>query len=207
MFLKALSSCLLHAFRGRESTASWETCSLHYSSSEEHSSYIQLSFPFLQPLPLGFPVPPSGKGLFCPITSLLWRSAADSFSASFPSASSGTFPQSCSPILFWWIALLGHECKNVDLSSLNFMKCLSTIPAAWPGPPEQRLCSLKHQLQFHQVHVICRHSEGAIPLLHPGCIIHPCVMLLLCCSAVLCVWTCSSPFPVRIADGNAVPFI
>lgn len=131
-------------------------------------------------LPLGFPVPPSGKGMFCPITPLLQRWAADSFSPYSPTAPSGTFPQSCSPILSWWIVLLGYRCKNVDLSSLNPMKRLSAIPAA----SEQRLCSPKQQLQFPQVHVICRHGEGAIPLLHPGCIIHPCVTAWLFCNVM-----------------------
>lgn len=49
--------------------------------------------------------------------------------------------------------------------------------------PEQRLCSPKHQLLFPQVHVICRHSEGATPL-HPGCIIHPCATALLFCNTI-----------------------
>lgn len=116
-------------------------------------------------LPLGFPLPPSGKGMFCLITPLLQSWAADLFSACFPSASSGTFPQSCSLHLVLMNGFIGHKCKNVDLSSLNFMKCLPTIPAAWPAS-EQRLCSPKHQLQFPQVHVTCRHGEGAIPLPH-----------------------------------------
>lgn len=50
-------------------------------------------------LPLGFPVPASGKGMCFPITPLLQRWAADSCSVCFPSASSGTFLQSCSPHL------------------------------------------------------------------------------------------------------------
>lgn len=70
MLLKVFSSCALHTFRGKDSTASWATCSLHCSSSKNiplisNCNFLSCS---LWLLPLGFPVPPSGKGMICPIT-------------------------------------------------------------------------------------------------------------------------------------------
>lgn len=62
-------------------------------------SYCNLFSCNLWLLPPGFPVPASGKGMFCPLTPFLQRWAADSCSVCFPSASSGTFLQSCSPHL------------------------------------------------------------------------------------------------------------
>lgn len=156
MFLEALSSCVLHAFRGRGSKPLRQP--VHCTALPVRNSPLVSECNFLSCnswlLTLGFPVPPSGEGMFCP-TILLLPPLLTHFQLVFHQHHQVLLLRAVPTILFWWRALLGHKCKNVDLSSLNFMMCLSTIPAALPSPSEQRLCSPKHQLQLPQVHVIC----------------------------------------------------
>lgn len=142
-------------------------------------SYCNLFSCNLWLLPPGFPVPASGKGMFCPLTPFLQRWAADSCSVCFPSASSGTFLQSCSPHL-----VLMNNVTRSQVQERGYYLHWTSWSLCQPSlQPEQRLCSPKHQLLFPKVHVICRHSEGATPL-HPGCIIHPCATALLFCNII-----------------------
>lgn len=130
-------------------------------------------------LPLGFPVPLSGKGRICPVTPYTTKASCwfvfSLFSISIIRYfSSELFPPSCPDELCY---LVTSARMWIYLHWIPWSVCQSLLQ---PGQVPLNRGSAHLSISCSSLKFICRHGEGAIPLFHPGWIIHP--VLLLGCS-------------------------
>lgn len=168
--LRALSSQILNASSDGDSSASWTTCSsASLSQWGAFSLYLIVTglpathnccLSTFQSLHLRW-----ACFLYNPFTAkLCWWLTFSLFSIRTPSAE-------LFPILCFWMALFHHKSRNHGLSLLHFMRSLLTHSSGLSRSLWMKGLLCRVSTTLPPVCVICQHGEGAIPFLHPHCII------------------------------------